>query len=827
MVRRCGMKSRRRNPRKFVRSFGLSNNRYTFGLDTLLSLMVACLLEVTAVAPAADAAHASSMTVTQPAAPDAVWPVLFLLGIILAASFLQSIRKRLPDGPDQPPDVHSEPDSPYLDQIEQLERQFKTDQKQIATLEAYKQAFDVNQAPLLVIDQKTRSILGVNQTAQQLYGYSQQEFLSIKLSDLEVEENGSAPSSQCRKAEKHRTKKGDLRYVRVLSQPIGFQGAAATLLTVFDVTEHQKAAAAWDQERSLMRSLMDQLPVFIYAKDRESRFVFANKTVADSKGEKSPEDMIGKSDFDYYPADLAAEYRATEDEIMSSGRGMSDLEVYEKDKSGKESWSLNARVPWVDPSGQVVGILGVNRDITERKRVEAALEESRASFDSLFNSLPQSIYCQEKDGRISFANTAFCRTVNKPLSDISGKTAFSVFTADVASQHAAVDVRVLGGETVETVETHQAPTGRKAYNQVVKTPKVDSKGNVVGLQAIFWDITERKESEEALEASLAELQSIVTAVSEGDLTIRAVEGHTTLGQMAQSVNKMLDNFNKTIIRVRELSLSVASSATQMLAAGEQIAAGSLRQTQEITDTSSSVEEMAASMGQVSKNAENTADAARRTLDVARHGESAARDAFEAMSRINVAVQSTASSMRALAERSTQISEILGFISNIAAQTNLLSLNAAIQAAHAGDAGVGFSVVAEEIRSLAEKSAQSTKEINKIIKAMQGETKDVLSSMDSVLAEVKGGGQLAEVAGHSIQDISRMMTESAELIEEISAAAGEQARVSSSIAGAMQTVSSIAIETSAGAQQTSNILNGLVSKAEHLTDSVLRFKVDRA
>jgi twitching motility protein PilJ len=234
--------------------------------------------------------------------------------------------------------------------------------------------------------------------------------------------------------------------------------------------------------------------------------------------------------------------------------------------------------------------------------------------------------------------------------------------------------------------------------------------------------------------------------------------------------------------------------------------------------------MAAYMSQVSKNAENTAEAARRTLDMAHRGESAARDAFAAMVRIDVAVQSTERKMHVLAERSSQISEILAMISNIASQTNLLSLNAAIQAAHAGDAGVGFSVVAEEIRALAEKSAQSTKDINKIIKAMQAETKEVLMSMDSVMSEVKGGSHLAEVAGHSIQDISNMVTESASLIEEISAAAQEQARVSNGIAGAMQTVSSIAVETSAGTHQTSQILHGLVDKAENLSGTIMKFKV---
>jgi methyl-accepting chemotaxis protein len=154
----------------------------------------------------------------------------------------------------------------------------------------------------------------------------------------------------------------------------------------------------------------------------------------------------------------------------------------------------------------------------------------------------------------------------------------------------------------------------------------------------------------------------------------------------------------------------------------------------------------------------------------------------------------------------------------------LSLNAAIQAAHAGEAGLGFSVVAEEIRKLAEKSAQSTKDISKIIKAMQTETGEMLSSMGTVMDEVKGGGQLAETAGDSIQDITAMVTQSAAQIEEISAAAEEQAKVSQGVAEAMQTVSSIAVETSSETQQTSQIVRSLVDISDKLNDAILRFKI---
>jgi twitching motility protein PilJ len=687
--------------------------------------------------------------------------------------------------------------------------------------------FHSNPLPMLICEAQSLAFLAVNEAALRQYGYSREEFLALSLYDLEGEETASQETVSefsNHKIVGHRRQDGTRIEVDRQAQSWVFEGRKAMLLTTYDISKWQQAAESWDQERQLLRSLMDQLPVFIYAKDRDSRFVFANLAVAASKGETNPDNLIGKSDFDFYPPDLATQYRATEDEIMSKGQGVTDMEVFEMDKNGHESWFLNARVPWFDRNGKVVGILGVNREITERKRAESALQESQLLFDSVFNGLPQNICCKDKDGRFTMANIAFCQTIGLPYDQIIGKTDFDIFPKDLAEKFVADDRRVLAGEVIDVVERNQTPDGKPIFVQVVKAPRYDAQGEISGLQIIFWDVTERKQGEEALENSLAELQTIVNAVSEGDLTLRAVAEQTHLGRIAESVNKMLDNFSKMLMQVKGLGLTVSSSAIQILGASEEIAVGSQRQADEITNTSAAIEEMAASMTLVSQNADNTTEAAHRALEMAKRSDEAVGDAFEAMERIDLAVRLTAEKMHTLAQRSSEISEILDLISGIASQTNLLSVNAAIQAAHAGDAGLGFSVVADEIRKLAERSVQSTKDINKLIKAIRTETGEALSSMDIALSEVKSGSQLAAVASQSIQDISVVVTESASLIEEISVAAEEQARVSHNIAGAMQTVSSIAIQTSTGTHETSQIMQNLVSIAENLSDAILKFKI---
>jgi twitching motility protein PilJ len=693
--------------------------------------------------------------------------------------------------------------------------------------------FESNPLPMLIYDATTSAFIAVNDAAIRKYGYSREEFLSLTLEDIELEESiedniaDDASDQSIRNIFNHRKKNGSLITVDTSAQEIVFDGRNCRLLTAYDISKWQQMAIEWEQERLLMRSLMDQLPVFIYAKDRQSRFVFANMAVAESKGETDPDNLIGKSDFDFYPPDLAAEYLAIEDEIMSKGEGIKDLEVYEKDNQGNEKWFLNARVPWVDNNGNVVGILGLNRDITERKKTEEQLEKEIHLMQTLMDNIPETIYFKDIEGRYLRINQAHAKRFGLAnAAEVVGKTVFDFLPPKRAQAiHDGEQVIIKTGKPIfDQEECQRFPDKADEWLSMTRFPLRDKEGQIIGIFGIVRDITERKHAAQALENNLEELQAIVSAVSEGDLTRRVAENETSQALIAQSINKMLDNFSEMITQVKGLGLTVSSSALQILGASEEIAVGSQRQADEITNTSAAIEEMAASMTQVSKNAENTTEAAHRALEMAKRSDEAVSDAFEAMERIDTAVKLTADKMRILAERSSEISEILNLISGIASQTNLLSVNAAIQAAHAGSAGLGFSVVADEIRKLAERSVQSTKDINKLIKAISKETGEALSSMDIAINEVKTGSHLAAIASQSIQDISLVVTQSASLIEEISVAAEEQARVSHNIADAMQTVSSIAVQTSAGTHETSQIMQNLASIAEDFSSAIMKFKI---
>jgi PAS domain S-box-containing protein len=461
-----------------------------------------------------------------------------------------------------------------------------------------------------------------------------------------------------------------------------------------------------------------------------------------------------------------------------------------------------------------------------RMRSEQAIRQSEEKYRTILESIEDGYYEVDLAGNLEFFNDPVSRILGYPLDELVGLNHQQYLDTDVAKDVFKGYNKVFqtGISKRDLSYPVNRKSGEKGYVETSISIRKGASGEPDGFRGIIRDVTERRRAQEALERNLREFLAVVSSVTEGDLTRRGTDSDDTLGRVIESVNKMLDHFSMMLTEVKQIGLSVSSSATEILAASEQIAVGSQRQADEITNTSSAVEEMAASMSQVSRNAEASAEAARRALETAEHGDRAVTDTSEAMSRIDSAVQQTSEKMRLLGLRSSEISEIIDLINDIAAQTNLLALNAAIEAAHAGEAGLGFSVVAEEIRKLAERSARATRDVGNLIKTIQKETSEALTAMDVGMKEVKGGSQLAGQASRALQDISAAVRQSSELIEEISAASEEQARVTSNLAAAMQTISSITIQTSAGAHETAQTIQSMVVLSEQLNKAISQFKV---
>ena len=333
-----------------------------------------------------------------------------------------------------------------------------------------------------------------------------------------------------------------------------------------------------------------------------------------------------------------------------------------------------------------------------------------------------------------------------------------------------------------------------------------------------------QEAQETLQRSVTEFLTIVSQIARGDLSLRGRVTTDPLGNVVDSVNYMLDNFCKVLERVRKAAIDVQGGANEILIASEEMSSGALQQDQEITNTSSAVEQLTVSMKQVSNNAEASAEAARRALDAAEQGNRAVRDTLEGMQRIRSSVQATAKRIKTLGDRSLEISEIVKVINDITEQTNLLALNAAIEAARAGEAGRGFAVVADEVRKLAEHSRNATKDIAALIKAIQAETNDAVVVMEEGTKEVEIGARLADQAGRALDAISSVVRQSAELVQEISLASKQQVRGTEGVANAMQIISNITRQTSQGARQTARTVEQLVHMSEQLNEALSQFRV---
>ncbi len=328
-----------------------------------------------------------------------------------------------------------------------------------------------------------------------------------------------------------------------------------------------------------------------------------------------------------------------------------------------------------------------------------------------------------------------------------------------------------------------------------------------------------QEAQENLQKSVTEFLTIVSQIARGDLTLRGRVSNDALGNVVDSVNYMLDNFAKVLERVRKAAIDVQSSANEILIASEEMSTGAIQQDQEITNTSSAVEQLTVSMKQVSNNAEASAEAARRALDAAEQGNRSVRDTLEGMQRIRSSVQATAKRIKALGDRSLEISEIVNVINDITEQTNLLALNAAIEAARAGEHGLGFAVVADEVRKLAEKSAQSTKEISELIQSIQKEARKAVENMDRSTTIVNEGLELGGELNAALRKISNVVTEVYKFAQEIGAATNEQSHGSSQIARATTRLNEITHEINSAVEEQASGAQAVVKAMERMRELV--------
>ncbi|QJE00603.1 methyl-accepting chemotaxis protein [Massilia forsythiae] len=335
---------------------------------------------------------------------------------------------------------------------------------------------------------------------------------------------------------------------------------------------------------------------------------------------------------------------------------------------------------------------------------------------------------------------------------------------------------------------------------------------------------EAKATNDQNQAAILRLMNELQEVADGDLTVHATVSEDITGAIADSVNYTVEELRGLVVRVIGTAeqVTAASNGAHKVAGELLVAAG--QQSREIQDASSTVLRMAGQITEVSSSAKQSAEVARQSVAAAEQGANAVQDAIRGMVDIREQIQDTSKRIKRLGESSQEIGEITELISDITEQTNVLALNAAIQAASAGEAGRGFSVVAEEVQRLAERSGDAAKQIGALVRTIQTDTHDAVAAMERSTQGVVEGARLSDAAGAALADISRVSNRLAELIQGIAIATGQQATSANGVAHNMRHILAVNEHTQGGTQQTAQSIRQLAELAQELKNSVSRFRV---
>jgi twitching motility protein PilJ len=332
--------------------------------------------------------------------------------------------------------------------------------------------------------------------------------------------------------------------------------------------------------------------------------------------------------------------------------------------------------------------------------------------------------------------------------------------------------------------------------------------------------TQNRHNQDAILQLLDEMGDL----ADGDLTASATVTEDITGAIADSVNYTIDALRDLVENINNTTLQVASAAQETQATSLHLTDASEHQAQQITEVSTAINEMAGSIEQVSQNASQSSDVAKQSVKLATEGNVAVKKAITGMDSIREHIQETSKRIKRLGESSQEIGDIVELINDIAEQTNILSLNAAIQATMAGEAGRGFAVVADEVQRLAERSSKATKQIEAIVRTIQSDTNEAISSMEKSTTGVVLGAKLSQDAGTSLEQIETVSNQLAALIDNISNAAKQQAKAAISTSDSMNVIQEITMQTSTGTYESAASIGRLLELTNDLRKSVSGFKL---
>ena len=362
-------------------------------------------------------------------------------------------------------------------------------------------------------------------------------------------------------------------------------------------------------------------------------------------------------------------------------------------------------------------------------------------------------------------------------------------------------------------------------------------GTMLILGAIIWnyyrstDVRKNVELQaqqtERNQAAIVRLLDELDSLADGDLTVMATVTEDITGAIADSINFAIEKLRELVITLNDSAIMVDGAAKQTDLTAQQLSEASETQSNQIEAASEAILSMVASIEEISGNAERSSDVARHSVDVAHKGGDAVRRTIEGMNTIRETIQDTAKRIKRLGESSQEIGNIIELINDIADQTNILALNASIQASMAGEAGRGFAVVADEVQRLAERSANAKKQIEVLVRTIQTDTKEAVVSMERSTTDVVGGALLAENAGAALEEIEQVSNQIASLVQNISGSARTQATAAATVTRNVDVLQEINMQTRVGTSATTESIRKLAELAAQLRKSVAGFRLPTA